>query len=77
MCLQVNPRNQDISEEEIEVADTAFVDIDDEDEIDADDDGLEPDMISVILVHNMTFYHTDTERGLASVNMALGFLGEE
>jgi len=77
MCLQVNPRNQDISEEEIEVADTAFIDIDDEDEIEADDDGLEPDMISVILVHNMTFYHTDTERGLASVNMALGFLGEE
>jgi len=77
MCLQLNPRNEDISEEELEVADTAFTDLDDEDEIEADDDGLEPEMISVILVHNMTFYHSDAERGLASINMALGFLGEE
>ena len=35
MCLQVNPRNQDISEEELEVTDTAFTDLDDEDEIEA------------------------------------------
>ena len=77
MCFQLDLRMEEIRKEELNDAEEAAINYEDEeDEVESDSGHLEAELMYLLLEH-VSYHHVENQEGFIILNKALEFLGED